>query len=258
MPQPDRCPGWSEVLPRAKQLLVTVRDAAPKQPLEISIAHFYILGMYWRTVRLYEAVLLLLEAQLPEEAAIIARSLFEDSLRLRQLACESDTRDACVVGWAEKSISEKVGLVKEAVSLGLEPDAQRALVALDAERSKLQGYARRHGVARRRPFLSVRSAALSFGRKDDYWTYCWSHEAVHGSDACWIFARRKVTPDTVGLFGKTADPEVLIRLAAFAAVSVADATESASSIFSWKPVAAISDLSGEIERAAQAYAGQRP
>jgi len=38
-------------------------------------ARGHIAGMFWRARRLYEGVLLLLKAELPAEAAILARSL---------------------------------------------------------------------------------------------------------------------------------------------------------------------------------------
>jgi hypothetical protein len=246
---------WPDVLALAKELLQEIRDRTPKQAVEVQTAHALILGMFWRAVRLYQGILLLLEAHLPEEAAILARSLFEESLRLCQLASDERNRNTLILCWANASIGEKIGLIKTAESLSLESDVRPVLVALEDERSKLQGYAQRHGVTRLIPFLSTKDAALRFGRRDDYWTYQWSHESVHGSDAAWLFARHKVSTDTVALFDKTDDPRLLVIVAVFAAISLAEAAHSASTIFGWQSSVAVKSLLEKIKHTADTYAG---
>jgi hypothetical protein len=76
------------------RLLTLLRTSATEQPHEMPTHYAYILGMYWRCVRLFEATLLLLKSELPDEATIVARSLFEESLRLQQLAADETDRDA--------------------------------------------------------------------------------------------------------------------------------------------------------------------
>jgi len=226
----DGPPIWSHTFSMAKQVLKEVKDGSPKEPFEMPTALVFVLGMFWRAVRLYEATLRLLESHLPEEGAILARSLFEESLRLRQLADDKENRGSPILGWANHSISEQVGLIRDAESLGLEPNAQLILTVLEQNRTKLRSYARRNGISKLVTFLSVKDAAKRYGRKDDYWTYAWSHESVHGSDSAWSFSRRRLAPSVVGLFAKNADPQFLIGFAAFAAVSLADAAEAAASL----------------------------
>jgi hypothetical protein len=71
--------------------------------------------MFWRAVRLYDGVLCLVKAHLPEEAAILARSLFEVSLDLRQLEAEPEHREALVYGWINTSLNEQMGLLQNCV-----------------------------------------------------------------------------------------------------------------------------------------------
>ena len=49
----------------------------------------------------------------------------------------------------------------------------------------------------------------------------------------WLFARDKIEENTA-LFAKTKDPGLRASFAAYAAVSVMDAAEAASSIFQWE------------------------
>src|SRR5436190_14065033 len=102
-------PPWQLVERECERLLAALRASATSEPQEIPTHHVYVLGMYWRCVRLFDATLLLLKAELPEEAAIVARSLFEESLRLQQLAADEADRDALILGWANGSIGERLG-----------------------------------------------------------------------------------------------------------------------------------------------------
>jgi len=66
------------------ELLQRIKDEArriyPGGILEIETADGYVLSMYWRSVRLFDGIVLLLRKRLPEESLILARSLFVDAL----------------------------------------------------------------------------------------------------------------------------------------------------------------------------------
>ena len=227
---------WPQVQQQANRLLQLVRELTPKGEVDVQTAHAYILGMYWRCLRLYEATLLLLSAGFPEEAVFLARSLFEDSLHLQQLAAEPEARDALILGWANRSIDQKRGLFQTAKALGLDKDVDEALASLEDQRKSLTGYASRHGVRSFSSFRSVKDAATRYDRKEDVWTYEWAHEFVHGTDAAYVFARRKLIPGSAGMYAKTEHPELRAGFAEFAARSLTDASAAICRIFGW-PIA---------------------
>jgi hypothetical protein len=219
---------WSSVLEHADkilQLLEERRFEGPPRDAAVSL-------MYWRTRRLYEAALLLLKAHLPEEAGILGRSLFETAMRLMQLAEDSADRDVLIIGWARDSINRRQGLFHTAQSLGFHFDVSQELAALKEERRRLDRYA---AGRRWKPFLETREAAKRFGRKDDFWTYEWAHESVHGSQAASHFSTRR-RGDTMYLHAKVDDPSVLGALAHFAARGKADAATATYRILGWTPV----------------------
>src|SRR4051812_48525972 len=73
--------------------------------------------MYQRTRSLLKAVLLLVRADLAEEACIVARSLFTDSLQLQSLAAGDDTeRWALILHYTNRS------LVRQKTLLALYPE----------------------------------------------------------------------------------------------------------------------------------------
>jgi Family of unknown function (DUF5677) len=245
---------WPEVLALAKQLLQDVTGARPQREIEVRTPDDVILGKFWRSVRLFDAILLLLEAQLPEESAILGRSLFKESLQLLQLADEASSRAALALAWANDSISEKIRLIQSAVRFGDEADPAPTLAQLEQQRRDLLTLSQRNGIGRLPKFLSVEAAARRFGRLDDLWTYEWSHESVHGSDSAWLFARHKLPSGVVGLFAKTSDPQVLIGFACFAARSLRDAAQSAAAIFSWQMPSTVATLTERMQAAANTYA----
>jgi hypothetical protein len=226
-------PSWSAIQEQAERLQRLVRAFVPRVEFEVPTHHAYMLGMFWRCVRLFDGALLLLKAELPEEAAILSRSLFAESLRLQQLAAHPRGQEALVLGWANDSIEQKIGLLKTAKSIGLDDDIQAELAELEESHSQLQAYQVRRGVKRLQRFRSAREAALTFSRQDDFWAYQWSHESVHGSDAVWMFARRATAPGVAALHAKTNDPTVRGAFAEFATGSLTEAVKAASSIFGW-------------------------
>jgi hypothetical protein len=189
-------------------------------------------SMYWRARRLYEAVLILLKAHLPEEAAIIARSLFEAAMRLMQLAADAHDREALIIGWAGGSIDQREGLFRTAKSLGLDEHIDELLNHFAEERKALQKYA---DGRRWKSFDSVAVSARRYCRPDDFWTYELAHESVHGSDAATLFSTR-ADGNARRLHGKVNDPSLLGAFAHFAARAVADAAISTYRILGWTPV----------------------
>jgi hypothetical protein len=206
------------------------REAVPSES-DVPHVGFYILGMFWRSRRLLRGATALLDSGLPEEALIIGRSLFEDSLRLRQLAEEPANRGALMMGWVNSSLEEKKGLIRDAQTAGLEMSPDDVFDALQREQVQLQKYCRAHRISRLKKFLTPKDAALRYGRTDDYWTYALSHEMVHGSDAAWIYSRRKFSGDRVGVFAGTYNPTVVVAVASYVAASMVDAARSICRIF---------------------------
>ena len=102
----------TDILGHAENIHNIIRERTPKV-FDIRPVDQHMIGMFWRAVRLYDAVLILLKNQLPEEAAILARSLFEVSLHLQQLDAEPREKDALIFGWINRSLTEQMGLLHQ-------------------------------------------------------------------------------------------------------------------------------------------------
>ena len=181
---------------------------------------------------IYEAALHLLRANLPEEAGIIDRSLFETALRLMQLAADPADRDVLIIGWVGDSLNRRQGLFHTAKSPGLDPDVSEQLADLAEQRNRLDEFA---AGRRWKAFLEPGEAAKRFNRKDDFWTYEWAHQSVHGGEAASIFSTR-VDGDTTHLAAKVNEPSVLGAFAQFAARAMADAAAATYTILGWIPM----------------------
>jgi len=229
-----------------KRISAKVAGIHPKKVMEVAIADSYILGMYWRSISLFEAIITLLEKDLAEEALILARSLFEESLRLAQLAEAGKERTAFVLRWVNDSIKYKKGLIDRAIKIGLEQNPEQVIKRLEEEQKKVQGYARRHGVGRFKKLLSEGDAAFEFNRKDDYWSFILGHQMVHGSDATYLYRRHKLAKNKIGIFSRTIDVNIIGGIAFFAARSVLQATQSTVRIFNWGDTSDLEKLWDEV------------
>jgi hypothetical protein len=153
-----------------------------------------------------------------------------------------------LLGWANSSIEEKKNLMKEAARLGLEQDPDSLISELNEQQRKLQGYRTRRGVGPLRRFLSERAAAAKFGKAEDYWTYIFAHEFVHGSDAAFTFSRVKITSDTVAVRDRTADAQIIVGVGCFAAISLLQAAKSTVDMFGWEGGHSLEPLSTEVSQ----------
>jgi hypothetical protein len=240
---------WTNVLPHAEELYRLISVNVPQGTFDVSpAANIHIIGMLWRALRLYDGVLVLLKAELPEEAMILARSLFEVSLRLKQLEAEPDDRYPLVLGWINDSIQQQVGLLEVGKASGLDSDIDDALARLRQSKEQIRQYASTLGVTRYQRFFKVKEAASRYGRKEDFWSYEWAHESVHSSDSVWMFARRRPTEDSVNLYAKTGNSFLLSGFAHFAAQSMIDSAKAVFTIVGWDlPANAVKEVT-EIER----------
>lgn len=238
---------WPTVLAKAQRVNQLLRKMRPASPVELPTAHFYVLGMFWRSVRLFDGILLLVKAELPEEAAILCRSLFEDGLRLEQLAREPRLREARIVWWANAAVYDRRELLGEMHRLGLDNDIGAELVALDEKLKDVQGYATRHGVVRFEKFLETKAAAKKLGRdRDDVWFYELANKLVHGSDVAWLFAQT-VSEGVARLHAKTANPKVRAGVVGFAVTSITKAAEAVTEMFQWPMPPELRQINQEIE-----------
>ena len=163
----------------------------PSAPSEVATLDVYAFQMFGRALRLARGAKVLLQAHMAEEALFLGRSLFEDSLRLSDLAVTPTFRHGLLLRWAYASLNEARGLARTAVEAGLEKDPDSWLEMIENEHKRLSEYAARNGAIKPRKFRSVRDAAHAYGRQESLWTYSLAHEMVHGSDLAFLFNRRK-------------------------------------------------------------------
>lgn len=220
----------------------TVRKCSPSAEFEYQILDRIVLQLYWRSLRLFEGVILLLDKGLPEEALLLARSLFVESLWLEELRHSEKNREAKLLWWANNSISEQIRLFKMAHKLGIEEDPTPMVVRLENERKQLEHYRKRHGIKRLKKFLSPFAAAKRYGRTEDYWTYEYAHECVHASDSAFIFSRRKRSDGVVAIGDRTLNKSIVTDVAKFSVNSFVHTVRVATEIFGWSIDNILDDL----------------
>jgi len=188
--------------------------------------------MYGRCIRLSKSSEILIRAHQAEEALFLGRSLFEDSLRLNDLAVATNAdRASLLLGFAIASMNEGRGLAHVAVDAGVEQSPDALLAAFDGELAKLQRHAARNGSIKPRKFRSVRDAAHAHGRQESLWTYSLAHEMVHGNDLSFLFNRRRVRQDAVAVHLQRPDFDLEIGVSCFCAESALHAAIAFAQIF---------------------------
>lgn len=224
-------------------------DSTPREVIELSPPDAHALGMYWRCVSLFRSLLILLDNNFPEEALFLARSLFEESLRLMQLNDAGTERERMLVGLSAKWLQSQEHLfATEAEELGLTEDASDVRERVRRQQGDLERYRNRKGIGGSKGFDSVKDAAIRCDRQADYWTYRLAHKMVHGEDTAQLYRRNKVEVDVVAFFSNTRDPDLLAGTGAFAARYIADALYAVARIFGWAVSSEVQELVEDLRR----------
>jgi hypothetical protein len=203
-------------------------------------AHGVILSMYWRTVRHYDAIVILLENHLPEEAAALSRPLFEESLKLMELGADSERRLALIAQHVQDAITQQRNLFDNRADL----DAQARLNEVE---QKMADFAKRSGVGKFAEFLSPKAGADRFNRSADWDFYRLTHQFVHGTDVAVTFSREQTSPGELAIRDRTNTLWVQLGVATFASLSLVEATRGTSQVFGWQGVDGLVSIQDELD-----------
>jgi uncharacterized protein DUF5677 len=231
----------------ALKLLDELREAFnARLPLatlfEASSAIGVVLARLWRCARLFDAIVLLLREKLPEEAAILCRPMFEDSLKLREMGETPEQLEGLAVRLTQDSLTEKSNLLKKLGKLPGRSNAAEQAEKLAQQQRELDQYRREKGVKAIPEFLSAEAALKRF-RHGDLWFYLVSHQYVHGTEVAMAHLVRRTDQD-MRFLGRTDDPQLIVLVAAIASLSLVEAAHGAFALNKWNgadELAAIQD-----------------
>jgi hypothetical protein len=152
-----------------------------------------VVAVHRRVRRLARAILLTLDAGFPHEAAILGRSLFEDSLRLGVLAsADAVTRTGLIASWMVNSMSHAETMLREGERGGAFDPAERAAV-LAERRTRIELAAKQYGVKGKWPrFGSEAQMAKQLNRRDELRSYLFASQVTHGAETSFFFDRDPV------------------------------------------------------------------
>jgi hypothetical protein len=225
---------WEEV----REVLERIEDRLLSSvPEEISVASAdeIALGMYWRCISLFRSITLLLNNNQPEEALMLWRALFTDSLRMRELeAAEEKDRIAYELRHYAKSVEQKKQLLQQAKRLGVTDDITSELAEMEKEKRNVENYRKRLGIEKLKQFSSEKNLINKLNLEVDLWTFLYSQGFVHGADIALRHRRHKIQDDVFAFFSHTVDPDFLAGVGLAAAQAILDTHEAAGKMFGWQ------------------------
>jgi len=242
-------------LERVEAQLLAVPPAG--QFMDVSPIQGEIMTWYARTRSLFSAVRVLLGAGYPEEAVILARSIFETSLQLEYLAAANETDRAALV----------LGEVSRATAAFRQLDEQRRLERPDAEQDAdvdrhldervrmIQRAQRRFGVPRLRRFPGDHALARRFGHMGSYFGSRLASEMTHGGHLAQA-SRRSGRDGELKVVHRSDDLRQTAGVGTLAAEAALHAQRATAEIMAWdaKDVEALiqecAELDGAFEDAA--------
>lgn len=229
---------FREVITRLHERMreaVRLLDGLPTRADGAAELDLVVAAMYRRTQRLYRATVLLIEHDLLEEAFIVARPLFTESLWLGELARAGSRRANLILGWLRASTTELEGMLLEGERASM-TDPSGRLDAMRERQRLLERLAREGGV--KGDWLRFPDEQLMATRQDrtvELLALRLAHQLAHGQEASHWFStptERMVLDAHVG---------------AFAVRSALLGYLSAAAIFGWCDQDAVLDLLARVD-----------
>jgi len=240
---------WEGVRELLEQIEETMLAALPAEEISVTPVDAVALGMYWRCMSLFRSIVLLLNNNQPEEALMLWRALFTDSLRMRELeAVGKEARIAIELGHYAYSLEQTKQRFEQAKRLGVTDDITSELAHIENQKRGVEQYRKRFGIEKLKRYSSEENLINKLNLDVDLWAFLYSHGFVHGEDIAQTFRRRKIQPDALAFFSHTADPGILAAVGLTAAQSVIDTHEAAGKMFGWQVSPELQELIEDLRR----------
>jgi hypothetical protein len=221
-----------EVLERIEEKLLS---SGPAEEISVAQADAIALNIYFRCISLFRSITLLLNNNQAEEALMLWRALFTDSLRMRELeAAGKKDRIAIELGHYVNSVERTKQRLQQAKRLGVTDDVTSELAQIENQKKNVENYRKRLGIEKLKQFSSEENLINKLHLEVDRWTFLSSHGFVHGEDIALGHRRRKIQPGVLAFFSHTVDPDFLAGVGLAAAQAILDTHEAARKMFGWQ------------------------
>jgi len=210
-----------------------------------------VVGLFSRARTLLDAGRVLIEAHHAEEAMMLGRALYTESLWLMKLDAAGDERARYSLKWSMGSLQSGVKLVKTGLKQGgfTEDQANEALGYITAEQEAIQAYQRKHNIGSLKSFPDEETLAAELGRLRDLQPFLFGHHMVHGSEVSHVW-RRELDPETghYRVAWESHDEAVDAAVAAFLGRSALYSNQATCHIVGWPEPATFDELLAETSR----------
>lgn len=240
----------------------TINAARPPNPIQMPGADRPIFEMYARALRLFRGVATLIAAESYDPAMIVGRSLFEQTLRLMELAEAGPKRTVIILSWAREGIDRDLHLVHVAEQVGLAENVDTLMTAIKRRRQEVAQLQQQLGLGKLRNSTQKLPLAKRLGLGDDYWTYEYMHQVVHGNPTpLGEFLSPGDAGEDFATWVDAEKPGELLYLAALSSKLVLYCHDATAQVFDWNIPPAIPEAmaiaQNVLDQLALASAGER-
>jgi hypothetical protein len=172
-----------------------------------------ILSWYGRVRSVFTGARLLIESGYPEESMVLARSMFETSLRLEHLAVVDELmRERLILNEMNLALDRFYGIYHlDAVAFGLSDGLSESdQTTLMRRRRQIASRQARLRLGRLERFPDYKVLARRLKRLHVYQGYRHATEIAHGSPMAQATRTRYPEPNAIAVYDRNDDPEMLI------------------------------------------------
>jgi hypothetical protein len=210
-------------------------------PIEVTPVNALALQKLWRTRSLFLASVALIRAGWCEEAILLGRSLWDESIFLAQFADAREERPAFYLRWRQESLQRALAMFREVHATDQDFDIAEVEDALEHQLGPGLAEAQvTFGVSALPDFKTGKQAAEAAGRAEDYHSYLMASSIAEGAFDSVMYRQRDIDDSehgrVLGMHDRTMDPAVVTAAARFLVDSYIACHTSVAMTLGWQPL----------------------
>jgi len=157
-----------------------INSLLPKDIIKLTPINFLIASIFNSCISYYKSIILLLKANMQQEAMIILRTLMIASLRLSYLAKKPEDRISLICRMAQQENYKWLKITEQAYEIGIESNLDEIKNIVKNREKEIINFLKKTGNKKKR-FPSEKQIASQLDKKEAYMNYQILSQSVHNS-----------------------------------------------------------------------------
>jgi hypothetical protein len=216
-------------------ICTNVMNYANNEFFESTLADFLVFSIYSRARSTFQGAVTLIKQNLPEEALVLSLSLFDDAIKLKELAENLDEKNALLLGMVNQDLKDKKRILRRAARSLEDEDIKEGIKKAKFFQRRIKETAKNNNIKQLKDFTPEEFAAQFFS-SDTFRMYYISKMMLNDPNS-WLNRRVKAMEgNRLMLESNTDDLSFIGEAAASIIEAIMTASDSVAKIMGWEEI----------------------